>query len=46
VGASFMSSAGADALLLCVALAFEKTAGGSPIPGYKPTVNADDMSVL
>ncbi|MDB2653473.1 amidase family protein [Luminiphilus sp.] len=46
VGASFMGSAGADALLLSVALAFEKTGGGSPVPTYKPTVNASDMSVL
>ena len=46
VGASFMSSAGNDALLLSVALAFEKTGGGSPVPTYKPTVNVDDMSAL
>ncbi len=46
VGASFMSSAGNDALLLSVALAFEKTGVGSPVPTYKPTVNVDDMSAL
>ena len=46
VGASFMSSAGNDALLLSVALAFEKTGGGAPVPTYKPTVNVDDMSAL
>jgi amidase len=46
VGVSFMSGRDADALLLSVGLAFEKTGNGSPVPQYKPSVNAEDMRAL
>jgi hypothetical protein len=46
VGVSFMSGRDADTLLLSVGLAFEKTGTGSPVPQYKPSVNAEDMLVL
>jgi amidase len=46
VGVSFMSGRDADALLLSVGLAFEKTGTGSPVPQYKPSVNAGDMRAL
>jgi amidase len=46
VGVSFMSGRDADALLLSVGLAFEKTGIGSPVPQYKPSVNAGDMRAL
>jgi hypothetical protein len=29
-----------------VGLAFEKTGTGSPVPQYKPSVNAEDMRAL
>ncbi|MGB2376446.1 MAG: amidase family protein, partial [Luminiphilus sp.] len=46
VGVSFMSGRDADALLLSVGLAFENTGTGSPVPQYKPSVNAEDMRAL
>ena len=46
VGVSFMSGRDADALLLSVGLAFEDTGTGSPMPEYKPSVNAEDMRAL
>jgi amidase len=46
VGVSFMSGRDADALLLSVGLAFERTGTGSPVPQYKPSVNAVDMRAL
>jgi Asp-tRNA(Asn)/Glu-tRNA(Gln) amidotransferase A subunit family amidase len=46
VGVSFMSGRDADTLLLSVGLAFEKTGSGSPVPQYKPSVNAEDMLAL
>jgi amidase len=46
VGVSFMSGRDADSLLLSVGLAFEKTGTGSPVPQYKPSVNAEDMRAL
>ena len=46
VGVSFMSGRDADALLLSVGLAFERTGNGSPPPQYKTSVNAEDMVAL
>ena len=46
VGVSFISARDADALLLSVGLAFENTGTGSPVPQYKPSVNAEDMRAL
>jgi len=46
VGVSFMSGRDADALLLSVGLAFERTGTGSPVPQYKPTVATADIRAL
>ncbi|MEC9143858.1 MAG: amidase family protein, partial [Pseudomonadota bacterium] len=46
VGVSFISGHDADSLLLSVGLAFEETGSGSPMPEYKPSVNAEDMRAL
>ncbi|MEC8746125.1 MAG: amidase family protein, partial [Pseudomonadota bacterium] len=46
VGVSFISGRDADSLLLSVGLAFENTGTGSPMPEYKPSVNAEDMRAL